>query len=102
MGVGNLVHLKVIVDELDSVLEGVPECGVPRAVDVLVFEEEESLGASDAVVAANIVGPPVLASEGALHTLALSDVVLVGREPGSQVLLVLHSVALLPFCEVFQ
>lgn len=96
MSIGHFVHMQTIANVLDSVLEAVPEGGVPGSVDKLVLVQEKSLCACDAVVPAHIIGPPVLSSEGSLHSLALGDVELVRRKFFLQALQVAFLVCVLP------
>ena len=69
MRIRHLVDLKVVTDEFDSVFQAVPERWIPAAIDKLVIVHEQPLSAADAVIATDIVSPPVLASEGPLHAM---------------------------------
>lgn len=68
MRIGHLVDFYVVIPELDSVLQAVPECRVATPVDKLVVVHEEPLRAAETVVATNIVRPPVLTRECPLHS----------------------------------
>lgn len=99
--VGHLVDLEVVADELDCVFQAVPEGGIATPVDILVVVHEESLGAADAVVATDVVRPPVLASEGTLHpVLELRHVELMRGQLLSHVLVVFLLVPCLPLAEI--
>ena len=101
MRICDLVHGQVIALEPNGILETVPEGRVARAVYELVIVHEETLRAYSAVVAANVIGPPVLAREGTLHgAAALRDVVLVGRHLLLQLRVILLLVLVLPVGEV--
>ena len=81
MSVSHLVHLEVVIIKLDRVFQTVPERGVAASVDELMVVHEQSLGARDAIIAADIVRPPVLTCEGSFHTvLKLSQVELMRCE----------------------
>jgi len=67
MRICHFVHWQHVAHELHGVLQTIPERRVPRAIDKLMVVHEESLGANDAVVATDIVSPPVLAREGTFH-----------------------------------
>ena len=80
MRIGDLVHVEAVAHELDRVSQTVPEGRETRPIQELVLEEEKALSASHAIVSSNIVCPPVVASKGSLHALALCDVELVRRQ----------------------
>ena len=90
MSICNLIHLYIVSDIFHSIFETVPECGIARPIDELMLVQEEPLAAALTVVAAYIVGPPVLSREGSFHTFALCDVIIMRRH----LLLFLASVAL--------
>jgi len=98
--VGNPVDLESLADELDGVFEAVPECRVARSVQELVLKHEESLRAADTVVAANIIGPPVIACKSSLHSIALRDVELVRRQSLLELGLVALYVFSLPLSKI--
>lgn len=90
MSICNLIHLYIVSDIFHSIFETVPECGIARPIDELMLVQEEPLAAALTVVAAYIVGPPVLSSECPLHALALGDIILMR----SQLLLLFLKIAL--------
>lgn len=79
MRVGNLIDMKSIIDELDSVLKTVPESGVAGSVQELVFIHEESLGATHTVIAPDIIRPPVRTCKSSFHSMTLRQVELMRR-----------------------
>ena len=99
VSIGNLGQSKAVVLELDRVDDVVPEGGVAGGALVLVLAHEQALAAADAAVDASVLGPPVLAREGALGADGLGDVELVGRELGLEVLPALALVLEQPLLE---
>lgn len=105
MRIGHMVHVQTVAHVLDSILDAVPEGGVPGSVDKLVFVKEKSLCAGHAIVPAHIVRPPVLPSEGTLHGIGLRNVELVWSQSLLQVLDVAFLIGILPLgvgVEVFE
>ena len=101
MRIGHLVDLEVVADELNGVFKAVPERGIATPIDILVIVNEESLGAADAVIATNIVRPPVLTREGTLHpVLELGHVELMRSQLLSHVLVVSLLVLCFPLAEI--
>ena len=102
MSVSHLVHLEVVIIKLDRVFQTVPERGVAAFVDELMVVHEQSLGARDAIIAADIVRPPVFTCEGSFHAvLKLSQVEFMWRKLSLHFLGVLIFVFGLPFVKVF-
>ena len=102
MRIGHLVDLEVVVHELDSVLQAIPECRVATPIDELVVIHEEPLRATDTVVAADIVRPPVLTRECSLHSVPeLGQVELVWRQSVPHLPQVVIPIVLHPLLVVF-
>jgi len=84
--VGNLIDMKSITDELDSILQTVPESRVAGPVQELVVIHEESLRATHTVVAPYVIRPPELACKCSLHSVTLRQVELMRRKSLLQLL----------------
>ena len=72
--------LKLIIFEDNGVDDMVPECGIAASALILVLGHEQPLGAADARIDADVLVPPVRASEGSLGACGLRHIELLGRE----------------------
>ena len=72
MGIGEIRHLKVVSTQVYRIFQTIPERGVPRLVLILMLIQEETLRADLAIVAANIVHPPIVSCKWSLGTSILS------------------------------
>ena len=82
MSVRHFVDFQVIADELNSVLKAIPKGRIATPVYELMIVHKQSLGARDAVVATDVIRPPVLPCEGSFHAVfQLSEVELVWCQP---------------------